>query len=136
VLSRNYLVTSATTAAISKASPGKVRVFTVDTDKSKANADRTANRLQQYWKDANAVDTGSPGLPEATPGPKADYSALYEQVNNPPAVRFKVDQVRGGKTMGQVLSPDAMRKMASKFNRTETLTSKGDVYNKATTVSR
>jgi hypothetical protein len=111
---------------------GKGKGLGVYVDKTKASADRTINRLQEYWKDANAVDTGSPGLPEATPTPKADFSTLYEQVNNPPAVRFNVGQKRGGKTMGNVLTPDTMKRMAAKFNRTETLTSKGDVYNPAT----
>jgi hypothetical protein len=102
-------------------------------DKTGANADRTVNRLQAYWNDANAADTPSPGLPpRTTPGPKADYTDLYDRVNKPPAARFQVDRPRGGKSMGSVLTPTAMRQMAAKFNRTETLTSKGDVYNKGT----
>jgi hypothetical protein len=68
---------------------------------------------------------GKQSLPQATPGPKADYATLYEQVNNPPNVRFKVDRPRGGKTWARCLAPDTMRKMAAKFNRTETFTTKG-----------
>jgi hypothetical protein len=105
--------------------------FGTDKDRSGANADRVVERIKQYWNDANAVDTASPGLPPR-PRTAPDYTDLYDRVNRPPAVRFKADRPRGGKSMGQVLTPDAMKKMAARFNRTDTFRTSGEVYNKGT----
>jgi hypothetical protein len=61
-------------------------------------------------------------LPEATPG--IDLQAFAEAVGRPPALRLPVDD-----GFGNVLTPETMRKMVGKWNRAETFTDQGNVYN-------
>jgi hypothetical protein len=121
----------------------------VTSEQARANADKILR--ERYGEFYTGTSKSTSNLPQpkattrlATPEEKAaiankpapsvpgDYADLYNQINNPPNVRFKADQTRGGKVSGMVLTPEKMRQLSSKFNRTETLTSKGDVYNKGT----